>query len=82
MFDTQRIRDDYPITQKLFDVYGSTEPRKLIYLDHGASTHPNNRVLNKYMDFLRNYYSNVHRGKHFLSMISTELFDNVYQVIF
>jgi len=82
MFDIKAIRDQFPITKQTFSVYGSNEPRSLIYFDHGASTHPSQRVLNKYIDFLENYYSNVHRGKHFLSMISTELFDNVYSTIF
>src|SRR5512139_2388004 len=82
MLDIKSIRDEFPITKQTFSVYGSTEPRNLIYFDHGASTHPPLRVLNKYRDFLQNYYSNVHRGKHFLSMISTELFDNVYSTIF
>jgi cysteine desulfurase/selenocysteine lyase len=82
MFDIKSIRDQFPITRQTFNVYGSTEPRSLIYFDHGASTHPSQRVLNKYINYLERYYSNVHRGKHFLSMISTELFDNVYNTIF
>jgi cysteine desulfurase/selenocysteine lyase len=82
MFNIDSIREQFPITKQTFNVYGSDEPRKLIYFDHGASTHPSLPVLNKYIDFLKHYYSNVHRGKHFLSMISTELFDNVYNTIF
>jgi selenocysteine lyase/cysteine desulfurase len=82
MFNIEKIREEFPITKKHFKVYGSDEPRNLIYFDHGASTHPPLRVLNKYIDFLQNYYSNVHRGKHFLSLISSELFDNVYKKIF
>jgi len=82
MFDINEVRKEYPITQQCFTVYGCDVPCKLIYFDHGASTHCPNRVLNKYIDFLKYYYSNVHRGKHFLSMISSELFDNVYETIF
>lgn len=82
MLDLKAIRNEFPITKQTFCVYGSEEPRNLIYFDHGASTHPSLRVLNKYIDFLEHYYSNVHRGKHFLSMISTELFDKVYNTIF
>lgn len=82
MFDINFIRDQFPITKQCFSVYGKKEPKNLIYFDHGASTHPSLRVLNKYMNFLEHCYSNVHRGKHFLSMISTELFDNVYSTIF
>lgn len=82
MLDINYIRNEFPITQKCFKVYGSDTPRRIIYLDHGASTHPCSTVLNKYTDFIKNYYSNVHRGKHYLSMISTELFDRVYETIF
>ncbi len=82
MLDINYIREEFPITKKKFQVYGSTEPKDLIYLDHGASTHPCSTVLNKYIDFIKNYYSNVHRGKHYLSIISTELFDRVYETIF
>ncbi|MCX7878547.1 MAG: aminotransferase class V-fold PLP-dependent enzyme [Ignavibacteria bacterium] len=81
MFDINYIRSEFPITGKYFKVFGSDEPRRLIYLDHGASTHSSLTVLNKYVDFIKNYYSNVHRGRHFLSMISTELFDRVYDTI-
>ncbi|RPI17730.1 MAG: aminotransferase class V-fold PLP-dependent enzyme [Ignavibacteriae bacterium] len=82
MFNIEEIRSQFPITQKEFKVYGSDEFKKLIYFDHGASTHPPLRVLNKYIDFLKNYYANVHRGHHFLSMISSELFDHVYDTIY
>jgi cysteine desulfurase/selenocysteine lyase len=82
MFDIKSVREQFPITKQTFCVYGSDEPRNVIYFDHGASTHPSLRVLKKYIDFLENYYSNVHRGMHYLSMISTELFDNVYNTIF
>lgn len=82
MFDVDYIRSEFPITSKYFKVYGSDKPQRLIYLDHGASTHPSLTVLNKYVDFIKNYYSNVHRGRHFLSMISTQLFDRVYEIIF
>lgn len=81
MLDIKHIREQFPITQKHFDVYGCDTPRNLIYFDHGASTHPPQPVLNKYIDFLKNYYANVHRGKHFLSLISSELFDSVYNTI-
>lgn len=82
MFDINYIRQEFPITEKCFTVFGSDVPQKLIYLDHGASTHPSRTVLNKYTDFIKNYYSNVHRGRHFLSMIASEFFDRVYDIIF
>ena len=50
-------------------------------LDHAASTHPCRRVIAGYTDFLAHQYANIHRGLHRLSMISTELFDRVSEVI-
>jgi len=82
MFDINTVRAQFPITQRAFKIYGSNALRKLVYFDHGASTHPPQRVMNKYIDFLKNYYSNVHRGHHFLSMISSDLFDHVYDTIY
>ena len=65
MFDIGAIRAQFPITHQRFRVHGSDEPQPLIYMDHGASTHPPRPVLDAYRDFLERSYSNVHRGRHF-----------------
>jgi selenocysteine lyase/cysteine desulfurase len=82
MFDVSKIRKEFPITEKCIQVYGSDIPQRLIYFDHGASTHPPLAVIDKYVEFIKYYYSNVHRGRHYLSMKSSELFDKVYETIF
>ena len=46
----RRIRDQFPITRQRFQVLGQAEPKPLIYLDHGASTHPPTLVLDTYKD--------------------------------
>lgn len=46
-------------------------------MDHGASTHPPAVVLDTYKDFLEKSYANVHRGRHFLSEMATDRFEDV-----
>ena len=77
MFDINRIRSQFPITRQRFDVGGEGESKPLIYMDHGASTHPPTPVLDTYKDFLEKSYANVHRGRHFLSEMATDRFENV-----
>lgn len=81
MFDINTVRAHFPITRQKFPVYGATEPVPVIYFDHGASTHPPQPVIDEYVQFLRNSYSNVHRGQHYLSQISTDMFEEVYAQI-
>jgi cysteine desulfurase / selenocysteine lyase len=80
-FDCSAIRREFPITEVVIEAAGNGGPRPLIYLDHAASTHPCRRVISGYTDFLAHQYANIHRGLHRLSMISTELFDRVSEVI-
>ena len=77
MFDVERIRAQFPITQQRFQVLGSAEPRPLVYMDHGASTHPPRPVFETYKDFLEHSYANVHRGRHYLSELATARFEHV-----
>ena len=81
MTDFARIREQFPITRQRFRIVGQDEPQPLIYLDHGATTHPPSPVLDAYKDFLEHSYSNVHRGRHFLSQIATDNFEHVYSDI-
>ncbi len=81
MFDLNAIRALFPITRQKFPVYGSSEPVPVIYFDHGASTHPPQPVLDAYMQFLEHSYANVHRGQHYLSQISTNLFEEVSEQV-
>src|SRR5512134_1222697 len=77
MFDVDAIREQFPITRQRFQVLGDAQPRPLIYLDHGASTHPPTPVLDTYKDFLEHSYANVHRGRHYLSELATDRFEHV-----
>ncbi len=77
MFDVESVRAQFPITRQRFPVLGRAEPRPLIYMDHGASTHPPRSVLDTYQDFLERSYANVHRGRHSLSEMATDRFEHV-----
>ena len=81
MLDVDRIRQRFPITRQRFSVLGTDEPRPLIYMDHGASTHPPTPVLDTYKDFLEKSYANVHRGHHYLSEMATDRFEHVSEDI-
>jgi cysteine desulfurase / selenocysteine lyase len=76
MLDIERIRRQFPITRISFEVAGEG-PRPLVYMDHGASTHPPTVVLETYKDFLERSYANVHRGRHYLSEMATDRFEHV-----
>lgn len=82
MLDLRRVRDEFPITRQRFQVLGESEPRPLIYMDHGASTHPPTPVLETYKEFLECSYANVHRGRHTLSEMATDRFEHVSDDIF
>ena len=74
------IRNLFPVTREEF-VSPSGHNRRIIYLDHGASTHPPSNVLDFYSEFLEHYYANIHRGNHYLSRKASELFDNVTNTV-
>jgi cysteine desulfurase/selenocysteine lyase len=82
MLDLAKIRGQFPITRQRFSVLGSKDPRPLIYMDHGASTHPPTPVLETYKEFLECSYANVHRGRHYLSEMATDRFEHVSDDIF
>jgi selenocysteine lyase/cysteine desulfurase len=82
MLDVKKIREQFPITRQRFTVLGSAEPKPLIYMDHGASTHPPTPVLETYKDFLECSYANVHRGRHYLSEMATDRFEHVSDDIY
>src|SRR4051812_10148298 len=80
-FDVEKVRAQFPITEQRFAVAGKPEPQPLVYFDHAASTPPPRLVLDALRDFLEHSYANVHRGRHFLSQISTEHFEHVSEEV-
>lgn len=68
-FDIEKIRRDFPIFGT--EVHG----KPLIYLDSGASAQKPTVVLDAVQKAYAETYANVHRGVHFLSQSSTELYE-------
>ena len=69
-FDPHRYRSDFPILGT--QVRGDTP---LVYLDNAASTQRPRQVIQSLVDMYENKYANVHRGVHWLSDQSTELYE-------
>ncbi len=68
-FDLDRVRADFPILQQ--KIYG----KPLIYLDNAASLQKPRQVLEAMNQAYETYYSNVHRGVHYMSQHATEAFE-------
>ncbi len=66
----ETIRDLFPILNRT--IYG----KKLVYLDNGATTQKPKQVIERIVQSYENENSNVHRGVHYLSEISTEAHEN------
>jgi cysteine desulfurase / selenocysteine lyase len=65
-YDLERVRADFPILSR--EVHG----HPLTYLDNAASTQKPRAVLDAIAACYREYYANVERGVHSLSVRSTE----------
>jgi len=69
VFDINKIRSDFPVLAN--EVYG----KPLVYFDNGATTQKPESVINAVTEAYRTYYSNIHRGVHALSDISSEKYE-------
>ncbi len=63
--DVYRIREDFPLLKR--EVHG----KPLVYLDNAATTQKPQAVLDALMEAYSGYYSNIHRGVHWLSQQAT-----------
>ncbi len=68
-YDVEAIRKDFPILGQ--EVYG----KPLVYLDNAASAQKPKVVIDAMRENMETYYSNVHRGLHRLSQLSTDAFE-------
>ncbi|MGO3305883.1 MAG: aminotransferase class V-fold PLP-dependent enzyme, partial [Sphingobacterium sp.] len=68
-FDIENIRADFPILKR--EVNG----KPLVYLDNGATTQKPKQVIDAIVNYYTQMNSNVHRGVHYLSQISTDAFE-------
>jgi cysteine desulfurase/selenocysteine lyase len=73
--DVERLRRDFPILSRR--VHG----KPLVYLDNAATTQKPIPVLEAERKVYEEYYANVHRGVHLLSVASTEEYEKVREKV-
>ena len=71
MYDVNEIRKDFPILSR------TVNNKPLVYLDNGASAQKPTAVIDAVTEAYSVNYSNVHRGLHTLSNISTDNYEAV-----
>ena len=69
MIDFEKIRNSFPILNV------KVNDNKLVYFDNAATTQTPTQVTNSIRDYFNKQNSNIHRGAHHLSNISTEDFE-------
>jgi cysteine desulfurase/selenocysteine lyase len=78
-FDPATVRPDFPILQTRLHAgkAGSSSAGgvPLVYLDNAATTQRPRQVIQALTDVYEKHYANVHRGIHWLSDQSTDLFE-------
>lgn len=74
-YDVEKIREDFPIFKE--KIHG----KRLTFLDSGASAQKPTVVLDAVQDAYSKTYANVHRGVHYLSQQSTELYEGARETV-
>ncbi len=74
--DALRLREDFPILR-----YLRPDGKPLIYLDNAATTQRPTHVIDALVDVYASRYANVHRGIHWLSDQTTDLYEEARQKI-
>jgi cysteine desulfurase / selenocysteine lyase len=69
-YDVDKVRADFPILSR------SARGRRLVYLDNAATTQKPRQVIDRIVRYYTEENSNVHRGVHYLSELSTIEFEN------
>jgi len=70
-FDVEAVRRDFPILQQ--KVHG----KPLVYLDNAATTQKPQAVIDRITKYYETENSNIHRGVHHLSELSTNAYEDV-----
>ncbi|MEX0694619.1 MAG: cysteine desulfurase [Rhodospirillales bacterium] len=74
-YDVEKIRKDFPILNEM--VYD----KPLAYLDNGASAQKPSQVIEAMTACMEQYYSNVHRGNHRMSQLSTRAYEDARESV-
>jgi cysteine desulfurase/selenocysteine lyase len=78
--DVERLRRDFPIlATNVHATTGAGVP--LVYLDNAATTQRPRQVIQAIVDVYEQHYANVHRGIHWLSDQSTDLFEQAREKV-
>ena len=75
MYSTENIRKSFPILDS------EVNQHKLVYLDNAATTQKHQSVIDEVSLFYKKENSNIHRGVHYLSQLSTNKFEQTRQSI-
>ncbi len=75
VLDIDKIREDFPILSRT--VHG----KPLVYLDNGATAQKPRVVIDSAVRMYSEFNANVHRGVHFLSEQSTELYEDARETV-
>ncbi len=75
MFNIEKIRNEFPILKQ------KVNGKDLVYLDNGATVQKPIQVIENTRRIYTQYNSNIHRGVHYLSMKSTELYEEAREII-
>ncbi|HEX7830371.1 MAG TPA: cysteine desulfurase [Thermoanaerobaculia bacterium] len=70
-----RIRRDFPILAR------NARGKRLVYLDNAATTQKPQAVIDRIVKYYSQENSNVHRGVHYLSELSTIEFENAREYV-
>lgn len=74
--DVESLRADFPILNTR--VHGD---KQLVYLDNAATTQRPRQVIQTLTDAYEQHYANVHRGIHWLSEQSTDLYEEARESV-
>src|SRR5262245_46943202 len=84
-FDPATVRPDFPILQTRLhagpDTLHGPTGTPLVYLDNAATTQRPRQVIQSLVDVYEKHYANVHRGIHWLSDQSTDLFEEAREKV-
>lgn len=74
-YDLEKIRKDFPVLSR--KVHG----KPLVYLDNAASSQKPQVVIDAISNLYEKDFSNIHRGVHFLSEQSTNLYESAREQV-
>jgi cysteine desulfurase/selenocysteine lyase len=75
LLELDRIRGDFPILSSAMHQSAQRPAVPLVYLDNAATTQRPRQVIQAIVDTYEKHYANVHRGIHWLSDQSTDLYE-------